>query len=268
MFWSFVLRLTVGSCIALIVFGFMLMPLLGLAALTMRRGDSKLSPLGYPVLALSVASQFYFWGMWAAYCASLAVFRASHPDVTHAWLYYVVAFLFGQTPLSYLASKELVSAGSRREVERIKNGLVLYSSFAIAAFLVFSLRPGLMAVPYGWFVGFAVPMEGRAARALEEKYLATLDTWVTRGGRVEDVQGTVVKACGKLVMLNATPGERVRLATIDREDLRFRVAVCTKMTVNRVHPQPEFQKREMVSMVCDPGGLALFLKLCARSGLR
>lgn len=260
MFWGFVLRLVVGALVAPIVFSFMLMPLFGLLALTVRRDNSKPTPLGYPVLALLLAFQLYFWGMWASYCAGLAVFRSSHPDVTHAWVYYLVAFLFVTAPLGYLASKEQASAGSLREVRSIRGGSILYKGVAIAAFVVFAAWPGLMTVPYGWFLGLIVPMEGRAVQAVEEKYFGTLDTWVARGGRVEDVQSTVVETCGKLVMLNATSGERVRL--------HFRVDVCTKLTVNRVHPQPEFQKREIVSMVCDPGKLELFVKLCARNGLR
>lgn len=268
MFWGFVLRLLVGAFLAPIVLGFVLMPFLGLLALTVRRGNSKLSPLGYPVLALGALAQFYFWGMWAAYCAFLALVRASHPDVTHAWLYYVVAFLFVTTPVGYLMSKELASAGSYREVRGIQSGSVLYSGFAIVAFVAFSVWPGLVAVPYGWFVGFTVPTEGRVANALEEKYFRTLDAWVASGAPIDEVQRAVVQTCGKLVMLNATPSERIRLSTTNREEFHFRVDVCLQMTVNRAYPQPAFEKKEMVAMICDRSGVGLFPRLCKRSGLR
>ncbi len=266
MFWGFVLRLLVGAFLAPIVFSFMVVPLLGLLSLTVRKDASKLSPIGYPIFALLFLAQFYFWGMWAAYCAALAVFRA--PDVTHAWLYYIVAFLFVTAPVGYLTSKELASAGSVREVRGIQGGATLYSGFAIVAFVAFSVWPGLMVFPYGWFIGLTVPTEGRAARALEEQYFRTLDGWVTRGGPIEEVQGTVVWTCGKLVMLDATPSEKVRLSTSEREEFHFRVDVCMQMTVNRVHPQPVLQKKEMVTMICDTSGRPLFTRLCKQSGLR
>lgn len=268
MFWGFVLRLLVGSFLAPILFSFLLVPLLGLLALTVRRGKPKLSLIGYPVLAMLVLAQVYFWGMWAAYCAFLAMVRASNPDVTHRWLYFVVAFLFVTAPVGYLSSQEQVAATSAQEVRGIRQGSKLYSGFAVVAFLAFSLWPSLMLIPYGWFTGLTVPIEGRVATQLEEKYFESLNTWVSRGGPVGEVQGVVVQTCGRLVMLNATSWEKIRLLTTGREDFDFRVDVCTKMTANRVYPQPEFQKKEVVSMVCDKPGVGLFSKLCTRSGLR
>ena len=94
--------------------------------------------------------------------------------------------------------------------------------------------------------------QGRhVGRGLEDKYFRTLNSWVERRGPIEEVQGTVVATCGKLVMLNAGPAERARLSTTDREEFHFRVDVCTKMTVNRVHPQPEFEKRDLVFRICN-----------------
>jgi hypothetical protein len=265
MFWGFFFRLLVGSVLAPIAFAFMLMPFIGLMAVTVRGGKPKLSPFAYPVFALALLAQLYFWGMWAAYCAALAIVRASHPDVAHTWLYYVVTFLFVAAPIGYLASKEQPSAALAQEGRGIQRGSTLYSTFAILAFLAFVFWPALMTKPYGWFIGFTVPMEGRAARALEDKYFQTLDSWVERRGPIEDIQSTVAATCGKLVMLDATPSERVRLSTTDREEFHFRVDVCTKMTVNRVHPQPEFENRELVSQICKN---AAFRTLCGRSGLR
>jgi hypothetical protein len=141
-------------------------------------------------------------------------------------------------------------------------------TFAILAFFAFVFWPALMTMPYGWFIGLTVPIEGRVARGVEEEYFRTLNSWVGRGGPIDEVQGTVVATCGKLVMLNATPSERVRLSTTDRDEFHFRVDVCTKMTVNRVHAQPEFQKKELVSRICDQRGVEVFTKLCTRSGLR
>ena len=80
---------------------------------------------------------------------------------------------------------------------------------------------------------------------LEEGYFATLDKWVERGGPIVEVQGTVIETCGKLVMATASASERLSLTTTRREDFHFRVDVCAKITVNRVHPQPEFEKKRL-----------------------
>ena len=103
---------------------------------------------------------------------------------------------------------------------------------------------------------------------IEATYFATLDGWVNRGGPVNEIQDTVVQTCGKLVMLTATASEKLALTTTQREEFHFRVDVCTKMTANRVHPQPEFEKKEIVSMICDESKVSLFRKLCKHSKLR
>jgi hypothetical protein len=69
-------------------------------------------------------------------------------------------------------------------------------------------------------------------------------------------------------MLTVNASEKLSLTTTQREEFHFRVDVCTKMTANRVHPQPEFEKKELVSMICDASKVALFRKLCKHSGLR
>jgi hypothetical protein len=103
---------------------------------------------------------------------------------------------------------------------------------------------------------------------LELRYYQTLDNWVHRGAPLDQVQDTVVATCGKLVFLTASSSEQRGFVSTDQEEFHFRVDVCMKMTVNRVHPQPEFEDREMVSMICDESGIELFSKLCVRSGLR
>jgi len=110
--------------------------------------------------------------------------------------------------------------------------------------------------------------EKSATEQLEEKYFQTLDGWVKKGGPIKELQDTVVKTCGKLVMLTASTPEKVALSTTKRADFHHRVDVCTKMTVNRVHPQPEFEKKEIVRMICDESEEDLFKKLCRRYGFR
>jgi hypothetical protein len=55
-----------------------------------------------------------------------------------------------------------------------------------------------------------------------------------------------------------------------RDELDFRVDVCTKMTANRVYKQPEFEKPEIVKMICwDTNRYhRVFVRLCEHDGLR
>jgi len=85
---------------------------------------------------------------------------------------------------------------------------------------------------------------------------------------MNEVQDTVVQTCGKLVMLTVSNSEKVALSTTQREEFHYRVDVCTKMTINRVHPQPEFEKKEIIRVICDEIKVNLFKKLCKRYGLR
>lgn len=121
------------------------------------------------------------------------------------------------------------------------------------------------------FLGVTVTVahaEKSATEQLEEKYFQMLDGWVKRGGPVNELHDTVVKTCGKLVMLTASNSEKVSLSTTQRGEFHHRVDVCTKMTVNRVHPQPEFEKKEIIRMICDESKENLFKKLCKRYGFR
>jgi len=110
--------------------------------------------------------------------------------------------------------------------------------------------------------------EKSATEQLEEKYFQTLDGWVKKGGPINELQDTVVKTCGKLIMLTASTSEKVALSATQRDEFHHQVDVCTKMTVNRVHPQPEFEKKEIVKMICDESKEDLFKKLCRRYGFR
>ncbi len=284
MFWGFLLRLWIGAFIAPFAFSLVLAPLLWLAGRTMRRDEARPSLLTYPVIVVTAAAQWYFWGLWAAYCAALVVARTAHPEVTHTWLYYAVAVQSVLTPIAYLAAKERASAQSQREIQGITSGTLLYSGVAIVAFVVFVFWPGLMRVPYGWAIDApgAVVQEAEKddplTRVLEPKYLADLDAWVARGPvfregeKVDDAAvkarvQPVVETCGKLVMLTATAKEKTAFLTTDRAEFDFRVDVCTKMTVNRLHEQPQFQKPELVRAVCD-SSIPVFRRLCVRSGLR
>jgi hypothetical protein len=95
---------------------------------------------------------------------------------------------------------------------------------------------------------------------LQEKYFEQLDQWVSRGGDVQSTVNDVVKTCGKLALTYGTPAENAALLA-DTEELRFRTDVCSKMTINKVHPQPEFENAEVVSTICN-GKQPFFIALC------
>ena len=145
-----------------------------------------------------------------------------------------------------------------------------------------SLSSGVISIfvfPFAWYraaEGFfwhddiaAEPtLNDTATERVIEKYFSTFDGWVKGGGQVGEVQNTVVETCGQLVLATVSASEKVSLSTIQREEFHFRVDVCTKMTINRVHPQPEFEDLELVKSICDESKKVVFRKLCRRSGLR
>ena len=109
---------------------------------------------------------------------------------------------------------------------------------------------------------------GASAETLKERYLRALDRWVAEGGKEAEIQESVIRTCGKLVMVTASAGERLGFVTTQRKEWAYRVDVCAKMTANRVHPQPEFEKVKFVKMICDDSKVQLFRELCVRAGLR
>jgi hypothetical protein len=108
--------------------------------------------------------------------------------------------------------------------------------------------------------------EGTADK-LETKYLTTLDSWVARGAPISEVQDTVVGTCGKLVMVTVNGLEKAQLTSTSRTEFDFRVDVCTKLTVNRAYPQPEFQDTTIVGGICRRSDVEAFKLLCRRAKL-
>jgi hypothetical protein len=101
-------------------------------------------------------------------------------------------------------------------------------------------------------------------------YMKRLDAWVSAGGDVKTVESQVLETCGRLILTQAGAFERIQLLTFYRDEFDFRVDVCLKMTANRLYKQPEFDKPEIVTMICDDPlpYHELFKRLCQRSGLR
>lgn len=102
---------------------------------------------------------------------------------------------------------------------------------------------------------------------VEKKYFQTLDDWVSRGGPMKELEETVVKTCGKLVMLTAGAQDKMAMLTANRREYDFRVDVCVKSTAHRIYPQSEFENKEIMKSLCASQE-SLFVKLLAWSGLR
>ena len=103
--------------------------------------------------------------------------------------------------------------------------------------------------------------------AAKEFYLARLDHWVATGGDPKTIQQELVENCGKLVSVTSPVLQTIDYLWIDRAEYDFRVDVCVKITANRLYPQPEFQKPELVKMVCHDGP-PLFTEMCERNGIQ
>jgi hypothetical protein len=105
------------------------------------------------------------------------------------------------------------------------------------------------------------------ADQLSELYLSRLSEWVKGGGVIETIQTSVVQNCGKLVFVKATQAEQASYLGGKTDDFDFRIDVCTKMFINSVHHQPEFDNPEIVKSICDTNQ-PLFTMLCVKTGLR
>ena len=94
-----------------------------------------------------------------------------------------------------------------------------------------------------------------------------LDKWVSERKSIEEVNTVVLPICGKIVSALSTISENVDFFSINRDEWDLRVNVCVQMTVNRVYPQPYFQKLENIEKkMCRPDGHRFFTTMCRRSG--
>jgi hypothetical protein len=154
--------------------------------------------------------------------------------------------------------------GNAAEIKSLNIGPQRLTKLKIKTFIVAALVIVALVIVVGSFT-LAVFRD-----ALFDLYTKRLDAWVSSGGDVKTGQTEVVETCGKLVLSQAGAFERMQLLTFYRAEFDFRVDVCLKMTANRLYKQPEFEKPEMVAMICDDPRPyhELFRRLCQRSGLR
>ena len=119
-------------------------------------------------------------------------------------------------------------------------------------------------------VAFAPPLAGQSlpTEKLQALYLSRLDAWVASRD-LKVVQEEVVGNCGKLMYLRDPSLGSATSAEL-KETLDMRIDVCAKITVHRVHPQPEFSKPAINKIVCGdmPKNEPVLGVLCAKAGVK
>ena len=108
-----------------------------------------------------------------------------------------------------------------------------------------------IAVAFAAMLLFVVAITTVFKPTLFDLYVRNLDTWAENGGHISSLQTDVVDNCAKLILSQAGPRGALSLAIFDRDELDFRVDVCVKIAVNRIHKQPEFENPATVSMICN-----------------
>ena len=152
MFWKFFIGLFIISLIFPFIYALLISPTLGLTLLLTKQNKepediakfSFLSLINYPIMAIIFLANVYVLSGWSAYVASSALVYSSMPEITHQWIYYVTGFFLCHAPLVFMASKE-----SQKQQER---GTFLHISIAMIMYILFSIWPSLMTLPYGWFL--------------------------------------------------------------------------------------------------------------------
>jgi bacteriorhodopsin len=82
--------------------------------------------IGYPGAAVVAGAQFFFWIIWAAFCASMSLQAASGSTLTYRFLCYLIGFAFCTGPIGYLLHKEQRTAETSNERIRIETGAIMY----------------------------------------------------------------------------------------------------------------------------------------------
>jgi hypothetical protein len=160
-----------------------------------------------------------------------------------------------------------------------KVGLVAAGCVAALMFWLFNFSPwareasgaetacvSLLRSPLCYLFGPAESKPSEGQEKLRALYLSRLDQWVSSSARPETVQAQVVENCGKLMMVLVSGDQQNAFMGSQRDEFDTRVDICTKITVHRVSPQPEFSKPKILKLVCHDMK-SVFRDLCERAGL-
>lgn len=146
-YWKMLLYLGIGAFIAaflfvrLAVFATILIVGLTKEAVKDRYGSTGKLILITPLFIISIGLQFYFWVLWASFCAFNVFYFMGSPLVTYKWLYYLTGFIALSPPLSYIAYRENgMEDYSKNEIK----GAGIYFLISTAAYLLFCIFPKLL----------------------------------------------------------------------------------------------------------------------------
>lgn len=146
----FCLLLAVSGFGFTLLYSLLQMPVMGLAVLA-SRWPWLLRAL---VLPLGLFVQLFGVLLWASAVAGKTLVTVNSPAVSHAWLYWVIAFFAAFAPIQYMAAKErradIVHEGKVNP--RKESAAMLWTAVVVVGFLAFALYPPLMVALYGWFL--------------------------------------------------------------------------------------------------------------------
>lgn len=102
-----------------------------------------------------------------------------------------------------------------------------------------------------------------SADGMRGQYLSQIDQWVAAGGPQDRYRLDVVTMCQKLMYLRATG------AAGEEKELDRRVEACTRLTLHRLSPQPEFARAQTRRAICRDLARVepVFVKLCRDAGI-
>ena len=95
--------------------------------------------LSYPFLIVFVVVQYGFWIAWSAYCVIRTVEKVQMPEVTHCWIYWLVAWYWSTKINKWFVRKELANEDTRFEDrDKIINGALINLVIGVVTFVSFS----------------------------------------------------------------------------------------------------------------------------------
>ena len=97
----------------------------------------------------SVIAQFYFLGLWSAFCVALTMAVTKLPSVTADWIYWLCAICWnGSVQRKFMRAQSLYSTDDQMKRAQILNNC--FGFFATLTFIIFAFFPQIASYFYGW----------------------------------------------------------------------------------------------------------------------
>ncbi len=97
----------------------------------------------------SIIAQFYFLGLWSAFCVALTMAVTKLPSVTADWLYWLCAIGWnGTVQRKFMRAQSLYSTEEQMKRAQILNNC--FGFFATLTFIIFAFFPKIASYLYGW----------------------------------------------------------------------------------------------------------------------